>query len=64
MDWIVSILIFLIVVWVLIAFKIDSKKTKNSLLQKISTITVNIFIITMLVTLSIGAIIIIHEFIG
>ncbi len=64
MDWIVSILIFLIIVWVLIAFKIDSKKTKNSLLQKISTITVNIFIITMLVTLSIGAIIIIHEFIG
>ena len=64
MDWIISVLIFLIIAWILIAFKIDSKKTKNSLLKKISTITVNIFIITMLVLLSIGAIIIIHEFIG
>ena len=64
MDWIISVLIFLIIAWILIAFKLDSKKTKNSLLKKISTITVNIFIITMLVLLSIGAIIIIHEFIG
>ncbi len=64
MDWIISVLIFLIIAWILIAFKLDSKKTKNSLLKKISTITVNIFIITMLVILSIGAIIIIHEFIG
>ena len=61
MDWIISVLIFLIIAWILIAFKLDSKKTKNSLLKKISTITVNIFIITMLVLLSIGAIIIIHE---